>query len=178
MKKMMERRTRRTLLKRSSLGFAGVLGASGAASLAGTLLEQPAARAAEADPVIGVWDATGNLQALGLPSIPGLPSVINGQMAFYASGIVVSDSDADALPPLGGPASMGTWKQTSDGQYAFSLQRNLLPGPGGKVTGKLEVQGTFTLNGDAFTGKVVMKLPQVVASIPYTIEGKRFVSEA
>ena len=69
---------------------------------------------------------------------------------------------------------MGNWKRTADGQYAFSLQRNLLPGPQGKITGKLEVQGTLTLSGDSFTGKVTMKLPQISASINYTIEGKRF----
>ncbi|MGH2478727.1 MAG: hypothetical protein ACRDHW_03625, partial [Ktedonobacteraceae bacterium] len=125
-----------------------------------------------ADPLVGVWNVTGNLQALGVPALPGRPSLINGQMAFDTSGIVASDSDADSLPPLGGPTSMGYWKQTAQGQYSFSLQRNLLPG----AVGKLEAQGTFTLNGDSLTGKVAMKLPQVSLPINYTIEGKRYVS--
>lgn len=178
MKKIMERRTRRTLLKKGSVGIAGVLGAVGAASLAETLLDNSSVHAAETDPVVGVWDVNGNLQVLGVPAVPGLPSLINGQMAFYSSGIVASDSDADSLPPLGGPTSMGYWKQTASGQYSFSLQRNLLPGPLGKVTGKLEAQGTFTLNGDTLSGKVALKLPQVPTAINYTIEGKRFAPSA
>src|ERR1700753_261453 len=177
MKQATIQRSRRALLKKSSLGIAGTLGAASAASFVSWPGSDRVAsvHAADANPLVGVWDITVNL-SLGLGpslslSLPLLPSVIHGQLIFWSSGIIGGVSDADALPLLGGPMALGTWSMATPGQFSFNMKRYLFPAFG---EGVLDIQGTGTLDTpDKFHASGKLKSLGFVSSIPFTIVAQR-----
>lgn len=164
--------SRRALLRKSSLGIAGTLGAASAASFVslqdGSRIST--AHAADANLSVGVWDFTANLSLpIGLPL---LPSVVHGQMIFWSEGTIGVVSDADELPLLGGPMALGTWSMPVPGQFSFNMKRYLFPAFG---QGVLDVQGTGTIDvPDKFHGSGKLKSPRLLVPVSYTIVAQRF----
>jgi hypothetical protein len=173
MKQSTTQRSRRALLRKSSLGIAGTLGAASAASFISWQGNSGVAKAHTADvsPLVGVWDFEATLSlGLGL-GLPLLPSVIHGQLIFWSSGIIGGVSDADALPILGGPMALGTWSMPVPGQFSFSMKRYSFPSLG---KGVLDVQGTGTIDApDKFHAIGSLRSHGLVVPVSFDITAQR-----